>query len=167
MSQNVRDFVVAVGGYRVGDFGCHGLGFDFWHLNRLIFACCRNYRLNCSVYCLGNFFQAQPPFLVCQFLLKPVFWVSFLFQGNLPVQDTAMAQAPPPPRQTEVNLKESRPEGLQSQGMPSHGQSAVAEAAVEAPPKAEPVRVEKKVGRNDACPCGSGKKYKHCHGKAS
>jgi preprotein translocase subunit SecA len=27
-----------------------------------------------------------------------------------------------------------------------------------------PVRVEKKVGRNDPCPCGSGKKYKHCHG---
>ena len=26
-------------------------------------------------------------------------------------------------------------------------------------------RVEPKVGRNDACPCGSGKKYKHCHGK--
>ena len=22
----------------------------------------------------------------------------------------------------------------------------------------------KKIGRNDACPCGSGKKYKHCHG---
>ncbi len=33
-------------------------------------------------------------------------------------------------------------------------------------PKAEPVRVEKKVGRNDPCPCGSGKKYKNCHGKA-
>jgi len=30
--------------------------------------------------------------------------------------------------------------------------------------KAEPVRVEKKVGRNDPCPCGSGKKYKQCHG---
>ena len=26
-------------------------------------------------------------------------------------------------------------------------------------------RTEKKVGRNDACPCGSGKKYKHCHGR--
>ena len=26
-------------------------------------------------------------------------------------------------------------------------------------------RMEKKVGRNDACPCGSGKKYKHCHGR--
>lgn len=28
-----------------------------------------------------------------------------------------------------------------------------------------PVRVEKKVGRNDPCPCGSGKKYKYCHGR--
>ncbi|MBO7306023.1 MAG: SEC-C domain-containing protein [Bacteroidales bacterium] len=27
------------------------------------------------------------------------------------------------------------------------------------------MRVEKKVGRNDPCPCGSGKKYKNCHGK--
>ena len=31
--------------------------------------------------------------------------------------------------------------------------------------KPQPVRVEAKVGRNDPCPCGSGKKYKHCHGK--
>ncbi len=29
----------------------------------------------------------------------------------------------------------------------------------------QPVRVEKTVGRNDPCPCGSGKKYKNCHGK--
>jgi preprotein translocase subunit SecA len=27
------------------------------------------------------------------------------------------------------------------------------------------VRHVEKVGRNDPCPCGSGKKYKHCHGK--
>jgi preprotein translocase subunit SecA len=27
------------------------------------------------------------------------------------------------------------------------------------------VRSTQKVGRNDPCPCGSGKKYKHCHGK--
>lgn len=31
--------------------------------------------------------------------------------------------------------------------------------------KQQPVKVEEKVGRNDPCPCGSGKKYKHCHGK--
>ena len=28
-----------------------------------------------------------------------------------------------------------------------------------------PIKVDKSVGRNDPCPCGSGKKYKHCHGK--
>ena len=31
--------------------------------------------------------------------------------------------------------------------------------------KPAPMIAEKKVGRNDPCPCGSGKKYKHCHGK--
>jgi len=32
------------------------------------------------------------------------------------------------------------------------------------PQKQAPVHVEQKVGRNDPCPCGSGKKYKNCHG---
>jgi preprotein translocase subunit SecA len=37
-----------------------------------------------------------------------------------------------------------------------------------APKPAQPVeRHTPKVGRNDPCPCGSGKKYKHCHGKLS
>src|SRR6476646_3490783 len=31
--------------------------------------------------------------------------------------------------------------------------------------KQEPIKVAPKIGRNDPCPCGSGKKYKHCHGK--
>ena len=38
-----------------------------------------------------------------------------------------------------------------------------------APPRAEPVapfvRDQPKVGRNEPCPCGSGKKYKQCHGQ--
>jgi preprotein translocase subunit SecA len=41
-----------------------------------------------------------------------------------------------------------------------NGDVAVAEA-----PKQQPVRVSQKIGRNDPCPCGSGKKYKQCHGK--
>ena len=32
------------------------------------------------------------------------------------------------------------------------------------PPAPQPIRVEEKTGRNDPCPCGSGKKYKKCHG---
>jgi len=31
----------------------------------------------------------------------------------------------------------------------------------------QPVQAGPKVGRNDPCPCGSGKKYKHCHGQLS
>jgi preprotein translocase subunit SecA len=37
--------------------------------------------------------------------------------------------------------------------------------ATEAIAKARPVRAGPKVGRNDPCPCGSGKKYKQCHGR--
>ena len=45
-----------------------------------------------------------------------------------------------------------------------NGDLALAEAATKK--KARPVvRPTQKVGRNDPCPCGSGKKYKHCHGK--
>ena len=39
------------------------------------------------------------------------------------------------------------------------------QAGTNAPQAQMPVRVEKKVGRNEPCPCGSGKKYKNCCGK--
>ena len=46
------------------------------------------------------------------------------------------------------------------------GSPMTAAGARPAPQKQTPVRREHpKVGRNDPCPCGSGKKYKHCHGK--
>jgi uncharacterized protein YecA (UPF0149 family) len=35
----------------------------------------------------------------------------------------------------------------------------------QAAPQTPVRRTEPKIGRNDACPCGSGKKFKHCHGK--
>ncbi|HEU6448395.1 MAG TPA: preprotein translocase subunit SecA [Verrucomicrobiae bacterium] len=54
--------------------------------------------------------------------------------------------------------------GGQSQGKPSDVVSEAA-AAAEAQAKAKPVRTGPKVGRNDPCPCGSGKKYKQCCGK--
>ena len=39
------------------------------------------------------------------------------------------------------------------------------EAQEQPKPKIQPIRVEQKVGRNDPCPCGSGKKFKNCHGQ--
>ena len=47
----------------------------------------------------------------------------------------------------------------------AHKASDVVSEAVEAVAKAKPVRVGPKVGRNDPCSCGSGKKYKQCCGK--
>jgi len=48
------------------------------------------------------------------------------------------------------------------------GESALAEADTDAKSADQPfVREDKKVGRNEPCPCGSGKKYKQCHGKLS
>jgi preprotein translocase subunit SecA len=48
---------------------------------------------------------------------------------------------------------------------PDSRPSDVVSEANEAVAKARPVRSGPKVGRNDPCPCNSGKKYKHCHGK--
>ena len=53
--------------------------------------------------------------------------------------------------------------GGAAQGKPSDVVSEAAAAATAE--KAKPVRTGPKVGRNDPCPCGSGKKYKHCCGK--
>lgn len=45
------------------------------------------------------------------------------------------------------------------------GQAVIPSSDGENKPKRKPVRVENKIGRNDPCFCGSGKKYKNCHGK--
>ncbi len=45
------------------------------------------------------------------------------------------------------------------------GDGAPSSAERDPTAKAAPVTVDKSVGRNDPCPCGSGKKFKHCHGR--
>ena len=58
------------------------------------------------------------------------------------------------------------PPQLNENGQIVDSDVAIAEAATKK--KAQPVvRHGQKVGRNDPCPCGSGRKYKHCHGKLS
>jgi preprotein translocase subunit SecA len=52
-----------------------------------------------------------------------------------------------------------------SGGAQAKASDVVSEAADAVAEKAKPVRTGPKVGRNDACPCGSGKKYKHCCGR--
>ena len=55
--------------------------------------------------------------------------------------------------------------GQESTGGRSGYDEALKNSARNSAPKQQPVIAEKKVGRNEPCPCGSGKKYKQCHGK--
>jgi len=61
-------------------------------------------------------------------------------------------------------------EGSQSAQEPPRAIGSAATAGAMAPPSPEAgtfVRSERKIGRNEPCPCGSGKKFKHCHGALS
>ncbi|HZL76290.1 MAG TPA: preprotein translocase subunit SecA [Bacteroidales bacterium] len=81
--------------------------------------------------------------------------VSTLMKGHIPSQDPDQVKEAQRRRQVE-NLRTSRTDSTSSSG-PLGG--------ADRDRKTEPVRVDKKVGRNDPCPCGSGKKYKNCHGQ--
>jgi preprotein translocase subunit SecA len=82
---------------------------------------------------------------------------TFLLNGKLPVQDPTQIQQQRQPKRVVEKTKESRGgENIED---------AYEGAHTETQEKQQPVRAEVKVGRNDACPCGSGKKFKHCHGK--
>jgi len=84
--------------------------------------------------------------------------MSFVYRGSIPSQTNAeeVKEARAPLKSDLSKLKLSKPNYTASH---TAGDDVQAEA-----PKAQPVRVDQKIGRNDACPCGSGKKYKSCHG---
>ncbi len=83
--------------------------------------------------------------------------VSILMKGHIPSQDPDQVREAQRKRQVDMsNLRASKSDFSQY--------SNTGGGSPERPSRTEPVRVEKKVGRNDPCPCGSGKKYKSCHG---
>ncbi|MDD5570796.1 MAG: preprotein translocase subunit SecA [Bacteroidales bacterium] len=84
--------------------------------------------------------------------------MSFLSKGNLPTEEDEknVRQSKGPQRTDMSKMRTSRTDDT----MPKI-------ANTQEQQRPEPVRVEKKVGRNDPCPCGSGKKYKNCHGIGS
>jgi preprotein translocase subunit SecA len=86
--------------------------------------------------------------------------VSFLFRGGIPVQQEPeqVREARPQPRTDMKQMRTSKPELVQPNGIPMLDDTREQQ-------KPMPVRVDNKVGRNDPCPCGSGKKFKNCHGQ--
>ena len=85
--------------------------------------------------------------------------VSFLFRGSIASQQDPeqVREAKPQPRMDLKKMRTSKPELVgQGSGLPMEDTRELE--------KPTPIRVEQKIGRNDPCPCGSGKKYKSCHG---
>ena len=86
--------------------------------------------------------------------------ISILMRGQIPVREPQeVRQAAPEQRQDMSKYQE------QKQELSDPNQQAAAAQDTREKPKREPIRVQKTVGRNDPCPCGSGKKYKNCHGR--
>ena len=77
---------------------------------------------------------------------------SFLCRATLPIAEQQQVKETDLPKTDNKGITTSRKEETKPNN-PSE------------PQKIQPVHVEKKVGRNEPCPCGSGKKYKNCHGK--
>jgi preprotein translocase subunit SecA len=92
--------------------------------------------------------------------------VSFLTQAALPGQEHKNEIREGRQQKTDLSKmranKEAIDEAGQDYGANEKDYFDPSGAAV----KQEPVRVGPKIGRNDPCPCGSGKKYKNCHGKS-
>ena len=85
----------------------------------------------------------------------------FLMKGNLPAATPEQAQAPVAPRVAPpIQAPRPMPQLQTSRTEVAEQLNTNAEAQ-----RSQPVKVEPKVGRNDQCPCGSGKKYKNCHGQ--
>ena len=86
--------------------------------------------------------------------------ISVLMRGQIPVPDPEQVRAAAPempaPRQQYQETK---------QDLSDPNQQAAANRDTREQQKHEPVRAQKMPGRNDPCPCGSGKKFKNCHGR--
>jgi preprotein translocase subunit SecA len=76
--------------------------------------------------------------------------LSFLLRAHIPLRDPQNIRQAEQRRADHSRMQTSRPELSANSSQPK---------------SQAPVHVEKKVGRNEPCPCGSGKKYKNCHGK--
>ena len=88
--------------------------------------------------------------------------IATLMKGQLPTQDPQKVQESRQRRRLDMSKYNTSKTGIDSYGA---GASQQGDPQDREEKKSQPIRIGKKVGRNDPCPCGSGKKYKHCHGR--
>ena len=87
--------------------------------------------------------------------------IATLMKGHIPITDPNQVREAEKRRKLDMsNFMTTKTD------VPSYSESETTGDGPQQPQRSQPVRVDKKVGRNDPCPCGSGKKFKHCHGSA-
>jgi preprotein translocase subunit SecA len=87
--------------------------------------------------------------------------VSVLMRGQIPVREPDQVRQATPERKTDFSKYRTQKDEI-SESRRVQGEVAGRDTREQ---KREPVRTEKTAGRNDPCPCGSGKKYKNCCGQ--
>jgi preprotein translocase subunit SecA len=111
-------------------------------------------------------------------IVRYLFWLRPVSMGDTGGEAVPVARAPrPAPRRpSAATMTLNNPGAAPVPAFAGAGRTAAAQAQAQAPVPARTGgddviktvrREEPKVGRNDPCPCGSGKKYKKCHGQAA
>ncbi len=91
--------------------------------------------------------------------------VSILMRGAIPeMQQQDVREAAPEQRTQRQQYTESK-QNLSQEQMTDPNQAAAAAHDTRSQQPRTPIIKDKLPGRNDPCPCGSGKKFKHCHGR--
>ncbi len=102
--------------------------------------------------------------------------VAALLRGHIhvPTQQPAAPSADAQPNRPAPEVQREMPEShaarqqyrTSREGLPGEAETRAAASAQQGEKqRPQPIKVGPKVGRNDPCPCGSGKKFKNCHGK--
>jgi len=87
--------------------------------------------------------------------------VSTLMKGYIPTQNPDQIREAETRKRIDLSRYKTQKSELPGSGNPMEG----ANTQTQERSKPQPVTVEKHVNRNEPCPCGSGKKYKQCHGR--
>ncbi len=87
--------------------------------------------------------------------------LSILLRGQIPIREPEQVREARPIQRMDLSRLRTQKDEVSTRNTESSDPTKQDTREIQ---KSEPIRVEKKVGRNDLCPCGSGKKFKNCHG---
>jgi preprotein translocase subunit SecA len=88
--------------------------------------------------------------------------IEIVFKAQIQIEQPMMELSPRMRPTTQVSLVHEEATGMGFARQQEGGEGELPPGV--RPGKIRPIKVEKRIGRNEPCPCGSGKKYKHCHG---